>query len=94
MDKSKRLGGEAYCKVADVSQLYNFFSVNENGEYFRLKQKWYKNQYGTIGDERAGEGAIAINENEPIGDIGCIPDSDQPLSHKDLQNTNIHSPYS
>lgn len=40
-----------------------------------------------IDHEKEGEGAIVINENEPIGDIGCIPE-DQPLSHKDLQNTN------
>lgn len=44
-----------------------------------------------VDDEKEGEGAIAIYENEPIGDIGCIPE-DQSLSHKDLQNTNIHSP--
>lgn len=44
-------------------------------------------------DEKEGEGAIAINENKPIGDIGCIPE-DKSLSQKDLQNTNIRSPNS
>lgn len=44
-------------------------------------------------DEKEGEGARPTAMNKPIGDIGCIPE-DQSLSHKDLQNANIGSPYS